>query len=91
MEFKQLTITPSIAKGYLENNQNNRRVKDTKVKLYAREMMAGRWKEGTAEFIKISKAGNVLDGQHRLLAIIMANKPKLLKFDASKEEYPIIL
>lgn len=75
MKFENKTITPLLAKKFLETNTFNRRVKDRIVNLYAREMVAGRWKDGTAEPIKISKKGNVLDGQHRLLAVIAANKP----------------
>jgi hypothetical protein len=68
-------VTPFIAKQYLEANISNRRVKQPVVARYAIDMANGRWKEDTAEMIKISKTGVILDGQHRLLAVIKANKP----------------
>lgn len=73
MEFKSQIITPAIAEKYLKQNTQNRRVKNNVVLRYAKEMLEGRWKSDTAEFIKISKTGIVLDGQHRLLAIIKAD------------------
>jgi hypothetical protein len=71
--FKKELITPSRAKELLEGNINNRRVKTEVVIRYANDILAGRWKQDTAEFIKISNSGIVLDGQHRLYAIIKAN------------------
>jgi hypothetical protein len=78
LEFKKELITPSRAKELLEANINNRRVKDEVVNRYAQDILAGRWKEDTGEVIKISKSGIVLDGQHRLYAIIKANTPIFL-------------
>lgn len=69
--FKQL-ITPAIAAQYLDANKNNRRVKEPVVLRYAEDMKSGRWKADTAEVIKISINGNILDGQHRLKAVIKA-------------------
>jgi hypothetical protein len=70
MELKNLLVTPKLAKELLLKNNSNRRVSDVRVDLYAEDMRNGRWKEKTAEFIKIAEDGDVLDGQHRLLAII---------------------
>lgn len=73
LEFKKELITPAIAEKYLQANVLNRNIKKPIVELYAREMSNGRWKEDTAETIKISKTGIILDGQHRLLAVIKSN------------------
>jgi hypothetical protein len=70
MELKKVLITPKLAKELLLNNNSNRRVTTETVNLYANDMCEGRWKEDTAEFIKIAEDGDILDGQHRLLAII---------------------
>lgn len=68
-------ITPEIASRLIEKNQFNRRVAKPTVKLYANDMAAGRWMSDTAEMIKISKDGRILDGQHRLLAVIQSGCP----------------
>lgn len=73
MEFKKMLITPFQAKGLLEANVKNRRVKQPVVARYATDMANGKWKQDTGETIKISENGVILDGQHRLLAIVKSN------------------
>lgn len=74
MIIEKRLLTPALAEMILGNNDGNRRVRKDVVKKYAKEMMEGRWKEDTGETIKISKQGVLLDGQHRLLALIMAGR-----------------
>jgi hypothetical protein len=78
LEFKKELVTPSRAKELLEANINNRRVKVDVLNRYAQDILAGRWKEDTGEVIKVSKSGIILDGQHRLYAIVKANSPIFL-------------
>lgn len=75
INFKKELITPELAKCLLANNINNRSKKEARVSFYAKEMKEGRWKEDTGETIKIAKNGLILDGQHRLFAIVKANVP----------------
>lgn len=70
IEIKKQLLTPSIAKSYIEQNGHNRRISQPLLLRYVSDMTNGRWKEDTGELIKISKTGRILDGQHRLLAII---------------------
>lgn len=62
-------VSPQIAEKMLTFNTSNRSIKNKIVTEYAREMRRGEWKL-TGESIKISKNNRLLDGQHRLLAII---------------------
>ena len=73
VKIKTQLITPSIAKSLLERNVSNRRINEGRLLAYTKDMINGKWKEGTAEPIKISKTGIILDGQHRLLAIVKSN------------------
>ena len=66
-------ITPDKAERYLSHNDSNRNVKEDHVNFLASEMKLGKWKF-TAEPIKIGEDGRLLDGQHRLLAIVKSNK-----------------
>ncbi len=68
------TITPEYAKELLAKNTNNRNCKERVVRKYANEIKNDNWKLN-GETIKISKSGRLLDGQHRLNAVILANKP----------------
>lgn len=62
-------VTPELAEFWLTQNQSNRNIRRDIWKAYARDMAAGAWKL-TAEPVKISPAGKLLDGQHRLHAIV---------------------
>lgn len=63
-------ITPADAEEILEaNTENNRNIKLAQVDKYARDMMAGRW-EDNGETIKIDTNGKLIDGQHRMRAVL---------------------
>lgn len=68
------TITPETAKKMLSNNDNNRKISHHMVDLYAREMQNGEW-SANGEAIKFSESGRLLDGQHRLMAVISSGIP----------------
>lgn len=73
MEIEDLEIvrvTPTVAADLLKRNTHNRPLRDQIINLYAREMREGRWRESTAETIKISREGTLLDGQNRLQAVV---------------------
>lgn len=66
-------ITPSKAKAILESNKKNRPVSERNLNQLVSELNKGNF-HLTGESIKISKAGNLLDGQHRLLAIVKTGR-----------------
>ncbi len=86
MEIKEQLITPAIAKKYLEKNTNNRKVKENVVRKYALDMTEGRWVANTAEMIKISKTDQILDGQHRLLAVVKSNTATMFHIARNLED-----
>jgi hypothetical protein len=63
------SIGPDDAAELLATNAGNRRLNPRSVQRYASDMAAGRWRE-TGEAIKVGTDGRLLDGQHRLAAII---------------------
>lgn len=67
-------VTPSQAKAFLARNKSNRPVKQGRVDVWAKEMAAGFWRVTGAPIV-FDIEGNVLDGQHRLLACCQANVP----------------
>jgi hypothetical protein len=67
--FKDETITPDRARAMLANNEGNRRRRDRTVARYAATMVAGNWVM-SAEPIIVGKTGRLLNGQHRLSAIM---------------------
>lgn len=68
------TITPSIARHILENNSDNRPIRDGLVRQIAADIDDGLW-QLNGESIIIAKDGTLNDGQHRLSAIIESGKP----------------
>lgn len=73
MTSNVVTITPDIARTMLEKNSINRPLKRMTVSKYTRQMMKGLWMENTGEAIKFASDGSLLDGQHRLNAVVNAN------------------
>lgn len=67
-------VTPEIAKKWMEENTENRPISQFNVRKYARRMTAGKWKL-THQAVGITDDGRILDGQHRLLAIILSDTP----------------
>lgn len=69
---KIMSVTPKLAGEWLAKNTHNRNIRSAVVAQYARDMAQGRW-QFTGEAIKFDTDGNLLDGQHRLLAIVRAD------------------
>ena len=70
------TITPKTAMQYLKFNNDNPRktVNRRQVESYARDMKAGQW-FANGEPIVFDANGNLKNGQHRLMAIVLAGVP----------------
>lgn len=67
-------VTPAYAKQLLEQNPGNRRISQMVVGRYASDMKAGLW-VNNGQGLVIDEAGNLMDGQHRCAAIILAQTP----------------
>lgn len=61
-------MTPEKAKRLLEHNENNRKVNRNNVNKYKKAIMEGKFIP-TGDCITVDKYGNLLNGQHRLIAI----------------------
>jgi hypothetical protein len=67
--------TPALAMQILDNNNDmNRSIRQARVEKYASDMRAGKWLMN-GETIKFTKEGKLLDGQHRLWAVVLAEVP----------------
>jgi hypothetical protein len=64
-----IDITPAIAQRWLRNNFRNRPVTEDTVAAYARDMARGVW-VSTHQGIAFNDRDELIDGQHRLLAIV---------------------
>lgn len=67
-------VTPEMAKDWLLNHNNHNRPLSTRqIEFYAQQMKDGKWMRN-GESICFDWNGILLDGQHRLAAIIKANR-----------------
>jgi len=76
VETKGMTleeVTPELAKQWLGNNPQNRRISAVQVQRLAAAIKRGEWMVN-GETIKLTEDGELLDGQHRLLAVVDAKR-----------------
>lgn len=69
-------VSPASAENWLgkSTNEANRNARRRKVEQYARDMAEGRWTESN-DAITFDEDGKLLNGQHRLMAIVKHGKP----------------
>lgn len=74
MQIELVRVTPAKAKQWLTTlNTKNRKLRDHRVSLYANQMERDQWLP-TGDTIKFDTTGSLVDGQHRLAAMVAANK-----------------
>lgn len=79
-------VTPDLAVKWLERNTRNRDLRDDVVQRYAGDMKAGRWMV-TGDAVGFDKDGAIVNGQHRLWAVVESNMtiPMLVTFNLEPE------
>lgn len=70
---KMVLITPESAKELLKLNYSNRPLNQSTVDWYAKQMTNGQWTI-SGQTISISDKNTLIDGQHRLAAIVKSGK-----------------
>ena len=73
--MKLETITPQVAVNYLTKNTHNRAVRQRHLEKLVHAMKNGQW-QVVGDPIRFSKSGVLLDGQHRLSAVITSATPQ---------------
>lgn len=76
---QKFIITPIIAKHILDkHNHRNRSLNETHLMSLVRDIKRGHWIEGTGTMVSFSQSGQLIDGQHRLAAIVKSKTPLAL-------------
>lgn len=71
MRYERRSISPADAERMLANNyEANRRINARHVAALASDMSAGRFISENSQTITVTESGRLLDGQHRLAAIV---------------------
>ena len=87
----KMTITPQIAAEWLMLNKYNRPMSKIHVKRLINEIINGRWQADSSVCIAFDEDGFLLDGQHRLAAILESRVTvnAYVMFNASKDAWKI--
>ena len=79
--LEYVEVSPALAAEWLSRNisietarHDNRKLKEGVYKKYLGIMQRGEWNERNGETIKFDRDGNLIDGQHRLLAQVVTGK-----------------
>lgn len=74
IEVREERVTPKVAATWLaKNNIKNRRLRNRHVSMLASDMSTGRWRT-THEAIAFDSTGRLIDGQHRLAAVVKSGR-----------------
>lgn len=73
--YSTMTITPKKAESLLASAAPNRYVSRPWIAELARQIKSGLWDPSAPDGIKFDKSGRLIDGQHRLNAVIKAGVP----------------
>ncbi len=91
MKTEKVNVTPAQAAKWLGNNEGNRKLREHRVKYFADAMEKGKWKL-THQGVAIASSGRLIDGQHRLRAIVLCGKtvPMLVTTDVPEDTYSVL-
>lgn len=67
--YRPVSVTPDLAREWLKRNSHNRNLNERRVNVLAGAMKRGEWHEN-GDTIRFSSEGVLLDGQHRLAAVV---------------------
>lgn len=73
LDISVVNVTPTLAKQWLGKN-HNRKLRKSVVDAYAKQMASGQWSQ-SHQGIAFSPTGELLDGQHRLAAVVQSGVP----------------
>ena len=72
--ISKMTITPEMAKKWLETSKGNRGLSKNSIEQIRHDILAGRWDEDSWDCITFDASGSLINGHHRLHAIVSAGK-----------------
>lgn len=82
-----MLVTPEIARQWLKHNVKNRRMIEDTANALARDMKAGNWLP-THQGVAFNDKNELIDGQHRLEAVIRSNMPVVMMVTIGLPEHP---
>lgn len=88
MDFQLIMVTPDLARQMLGANNGNRRLRKNSVESMAKAMRRGEWKI-SHQAIALGQTGRLIDGQHRLSAVVAAETavPMVVAYGADERTF----
>ncbi|MGP1576578.1 MAG: hypothetical protein ACTTH7_03665 [Treponema sp.] len=85
-----IEVTPQMAEAWLQNNPENRPINEERVREYEDKMRRGEWEEKHrgGEPLIVMKEGELINGQHRLTAVVRNGKSirmQVMVYERKKE------
>ncbi len=78
-------ITRDLASAWMERNTANRPVRRSHVRMLAGMILKNEWRADHTACIVFDRTGKLSDGQHRLLAVIEAGLPVLMRVETGAD------
>jgi hypothetical protein len=69
-EARLVSVTPQLAAEWLSTNTDNRPIRKRQVEILAKDMKLGNWLLNSSDMIMIGSNSVLLNGQHRLSAVV---------------------
>jgi hypothetical protein len=91
MRFELVNVTPELAARYLQKNEGNRKLREQHSASLARAMEGGQYKL-THQAAALTKRGRLIDGQHRMRAIVLSGKtiPMWIAHDVPDDVFAVL-
>jgi hypothetical protein len=83
--YHKVLLTPDIAKELWKLNTKNRKFRKNTALNYANAMRRGEWRFA-GQSIVISKTGRLLDGQHRIFAVMSSGFPQYFNIEVGVDD-----
>lgn len=87
---QMILVTPDLAREWLKNNNDNRRIRYRWIANLAAQMVEKQYVDG-ASVISFATSGRLLNGQHTLNAIIMSNTSHVLTVQYGMPEESFVI
>jgi hypothetical protein len=91
MRFEIVEVTPEMAAKFLAKSEGNRKLRESHAAKLSRAIVDGKY-QLTHQAAAVTKRGRLIDGQHRMRAIMLANKAVQLAiaFDVPDDTYSVV-
>lgn len=77
----RVIVTPICATRALAMNIGNRYIRKANIDYLCRVILCGEWRDDHTQGIAFSSSARLIDGQHRLMAIVRTGKPVIIRVD----------